>query len=163
MYALKRKRRQRKKKRARDAANTHRRRKKWWRTRWRTRWRTKGGENGWAMKNREIRERKRRLRGRKREDETKSGEKEEGRVREGERLWSEPETDELMLTAGGSCFRASNDLAGAKTDAGGIDADDGCGKGAPVLYSLMFVSSIANSMIFNRASINSRQTRLYRL
>ena len=29
---------------------------------------------------------------------------------------SEPETDELMLeTAGGSCFRASNDLAGATT------------------------------------------------
>lgn len=38
------------------------------------------------MKNREIRERKRRLRERKREDGAKSGEKEEGRVREGERL-----------------------------------------------------------------------------
>jgi len=37
-----------------------------------------------------------------------------------------------MLTAGGTCFRASNDLAGAKTGAGGIDADDGCGKGASV-------------------------------
>lgn len=34
--------------------------------------------------------------------------------RERERLRSEPETDELMLeTTGGSCFRASNDLAGA--------------------------------------------------
>lgn len=34
--------------------------------------------------------------------------------RQGGRLRGEPETDELMLeTAGGPCFRASNDLAGA--------------------------------------------------
>lgn len=50
----------------------------------------------------------------------KEGKKEEGRGevlrREGGRLRSEPETDELMLeTAGGACFRASNDLVGATT------------------------------------------------
>lgn len=50
----------------------------------------------------------------------KEGTKEEGRGevfrREGGRLRSEPETDELMLeTAGGACFRASNDLVGATT------------------------------------------------
>lgn len=41
---------------------------------------------------------------------------EQGSDRQGGRLRSEPETDELMLeTAGGTCFRASNDLAGATT------------------------------------------------
>lgn len=45
----------------------------------------------------------------------REGEASEDR-RGGGRLRSEPETDELMLeTAGGSCFRTSNDLAGATT------------------------------------------------
>lgn len=62
---------------------------------------------------------KRRLvRKRKKEDRRKERKTERGfRLhREGERLRSEPETDELMLeTTGGPCFRASNDLAGATT------------------------------------------------
>ena len=75
--------------------------------------------------------------------------------REGERLRSEPETDELMLeTTGGPCFRASNDLAGATRRASGTDADDGCGEGTGAYPGTVpFGVFLANS-IFGRADIN---------